>query len=77
MKPHTDLIEEVENAGLGANQGPSAARFFGDAGTEYLKRYGGTVEHFAKIGKDSHRSPPSQEALLTLHSKPPRTTNIL
>ena len=57
MKPHNDLRVEVENLFLGANKGPGAARFFGSAGTEYLNKYGGTVEHFAKIGKDS-RLPP-------------------
>lgn len=61
MRPHGDLREEVENASHGVNKGPGAARFFGDAGTEYLKRYGGTVEHFAKIGNGSHR-PPLREA---------------
>jgi len=55
MKPHTDLREEVENVSLSANKGPGAARFFGNAGTEYLNKYGGTVEHFAKIGRDSRR----------------------
>ena len=57
MKPLSDLRVEVENLSLGTNKGPGAARFFGSAGTEYLNKYGGTVEHFAKIGKDS-RLPP-------------------
>lgn len=73
MKLHNDLRVEVENLSLGANHGPGAARFFGNAGTEYLNKYGGTVEHFAKIGKDSR--PPPLEKFPTLHLKPPRTTN--
>lgn len=66
MGPHRDLREELEIAGLGANKGPGAARFFGDAGTEYLRKYGGTVEHFAKIGEDPHH-PLYREAISTLN----------
>ena len=72
MMPLRDLMGEVEKAYLGANKGPGAARLFGNAGTEYIKKYGGTVEHFAKIGKDSHLPP---EALLTYCLKPLRTTD--
>ena len=74
MKPHSDLREEVENLTFGANKGPGAARFFGNAGTEYLNKYGGAVEHFAKIGKDSVLP---QETLPTFYLKLPRTTNTL
>lgn len=55
LRPHNDLREEVENAGLGTNKGPGAARFFGDAGAEYIKQYGGTVEHFARIASKNHK----------------------
>ena len=70
MGPLIDLREEVENESLGANKGPDAARFFGDAGTEYIRKYGGTIEHFAKIGKGS---PFPRDTVLTLYLKPPRT----
>jgi hypothetical protein len=70
LEPLRVLREEVENAYLGANKGPGAARFFGDAGTEYIKKYGGTIEHFAKIGKGS---PLPRDTLPTLFLEPPRT----
>lgn len=57
LRPHDDLRREVENAGLGANKGPGAAQYFGDAGAEYLKKYGGAIKHFAMIGK-GFPSPP-------------------
>jgi len=57
MKPHDDLRKNIQDSSLGANKGPNAGQFFGDAGTEYLKKYGGTVEHFAMIGKDRFPSP--------------------
>jgi len=70
LEPLWDLREQVENAYLGANKGPGAARFFGDAGTEYIKKYGGTTEHFAKIGKGFSLL---RDTLPTLYLKPPRT----
>ena len=73
MRVHIDLREEIESVSLGANKGPGAARFFGNAGTEYLNRYGGTVEHFAKIGRGSRRHP--KELFLHAHLKRQRITN--
>lgn len=55
LRPHNDLREAVENAGLATNKGPNAARFFGDAGAEYLREHGGTVEHLAKIASKNHK----------------------
>lgn len=55
MRVFNDLRTEIESAGLGVNKGPGAARYFGDAGNEYLQKYGGTVEHFAKIASKNHK----------------------
>lgn len=48
--PLNEAIIAVENSTLGPNKGPGAPRMFGDAGTEYLRKYGGGVEHLARIG---------------------------
>jgi len=74
LEPLSDLRQEVENACLGANKGPGAALFFGDAGTEYIKKYGGTIEHFAKIGEGF---PLPRDPLPTFYLKPPRTISTL
>lgn len=71
-----DLVEEIENAHLGPNKGPGAARPFGDAGAEYLMKHGGTIEHFAKIGKKT-ATLPFGETLSTHYLKPPRTIGTL
>lgn len=41
-------LEELE--GLGENHGPSAPRIFSNGAQEYFNKYGGNVEHLAKIG---------------------------
>jgi sterol carrier protein 2 len=46
---------EVEKEVLGENSGPPAPRQFGNAGTEYLRKYGGSVETFAKIASKNHK----------------------
>lgn len=43
-------MEEVEIAGLGLNHGPGAPRMFADGAQEYFQKYGGNVEHLARIG---------------------------
>ena len=35
---------------LGANHGPGAPRMFANGAQEYFDKYGGNVEHLAKIG---------------------------
>ena len=41
-------LEEI----LGENYGPSTARWFDNSAQEYFSKYGGGVEHLAKIGTD-------------------------
>jgi sterol carrier protein 2 len=38
--------------GLGKNYGPGAPRLFDNGAQEYFSKYGGGVEHLAKIGTD-------------------------
>ena len=47
--PLAMLIEETEEE-LGENHGPRNPRMFANAAVEYFKKYGGNVEHLAKIG---------------------------
>ena len=49
MKPF-DLIRDMTEQTLGKNHGPGAPRMFANAGQEYFEKYGGGVEHLAKIG---------------------------
>lgn len=44
-------LEEV----LGENHGPGAPRMFDNGAQEYFSKYGGGVEHLAKIGTDVFR----------------------
>ena len=37
---------------LGKNHGPGAPRLFDNGAQEYFSKYGGGVEHLAKIGTD-------------------------
>lgn len=52
--PPTALLslktQELELAGLGENHGPGAPRMFSNGAQEYFVKYGGGVEHLAKIG---------------------------
>jgi sterol carrier protein 2 len=41
---------ELELAGLGENHGPGAPRMFSNGAQEYFVKYGGGIEHLAKIG---------------------------
>lgn len=45
--------EEIELDGLGINHGPGAPRMFANGAQEYFEKYGGGIEHLAKIGKIS------------------------
>lgn len=49
MLPWNTVMEMTEET-LGTNHGPGAPRMFGDAGEEYIQKYGATIEHLAKIG---------------------------
>lgn len=40
---------------LGENHGPGAPRIFDNGAQEYFSKYGGGVEHLAKIGMDTIR----------------------
>ena len=42
--------EAEENLSSGDNFGPIAPRMFSNAAQEYFDKYGGSVEHLAKIG---------------------------
>ena len=50
MAPFHQVMEMTEET-LQENHGPSAPRMFGNAGSEYLKKYGGGIEHLAQIGE--------------------------
>ncbi|KAF8824048.1 hypothetical protein HHX47_DHR9000481 [Lentinula edodes] len=45
-------MEEVEIAGLGLNHGPGAPRMFADGAQEYFQKYGGNIEHLARIASE-------------------------
>lgn len=53
--PPTAIIgqrsQELESEGLGKNHGPGAPRMFGNGAQEYFQKYGGNIEHLAKIGR--------------------------
>lgn len=53
---------EIEEESLGANHGPGAPRMFDDGAQEYFNKYGGGVEHLAKIGEWA-LTPPLNENL--------------
>jgi hypothetical protein len=42
--------QDLELAGLGENHGPGAPRMFSNGAQEYFVKYGGGIEHLAKIG---------------------------
>ncbi|KAG6839355.1 hypothetical protein H0H87_001029, partial [Tephrocybe sp. NHM501043] len=44
---------EIEREWLGENHGPLPPRVFGNGAQEYFAKYGGNIEHLAKIGKTS------------------------
>lgn len=47
--------EELELDGLGGNHGPGAPRLFSNGAQEYFVRYGGGIEHLAKIASKNHQ----------------------
>ncbi|KAJ7903657.1 sterol carrier protein 2 [Mycena olivaceomarginata] len=44
----------IEQETLGENHGPGAPRLFSNGAKEYFQKYGGTVEHLAKIASKNH-----------------------
>ena len=48
--PVLPLLVAADRASPDAKRGPPMPRIFGAAATEYFKKYGGGVEHLAKIG---------------------------
>lgn len=58
---------EIEQEGLGENHGPGAPRMFDNGAREYFAKYGGGIEHLAKIGMLTLQ-------LCTLHFEHSRTT---
>jgi sterol carrier protein 2 len=44
----------------GYDKGPPTAQIFGNAGLEYMEKYGAKPEHFAEIARvnHAHRQPP-------------------
>ncbi|KAJ6607415.1 thiolase-like protein [Mycena sp. CBHHK59/15] len=57
--PPTMLLNErshaIERETLGENHGPGAARLFGNGAQEYFEKYGGNIEHLAKIASKNHK----------------------
>jgi len=47
------LMDMIDRRGLASS--PPAAQVFGNAGREYMERYGVTADAFAKIGEKNHR----------------------
>ena len=50
MQLFDQKTQEVEE-GLGANHGPGAPRMFDNGAQEYFNKFGGGIEHLAKIGE--------------------------
>ncbi|KAG6864842.1 hypothetical protein C0991_006866 [Blastosporella zonata] len=46
---------EIEQNWVGENHGPIAARMFGNGAQEYFDKYGGNIEHLAKIASKNHK----------------------
>lgn len=46
---------EIEQEWLGENYGPGAPRMFGNGAQEYFAKYGGNIEHLAKIASKNHK----------------------
>ncbi|WFD32004.1 propanoyl-CoA C-acyltransferase [Malassezia sp. CBS 17886] len=46
---------EMMNETRGFESAPVAPQLFGNAGTEYIEKYGATPEHFGKIAEKNHR----------------------
>ncbi|KAF4605632.1 hypothetical protein EYR40_004419 [Pleurotus pulmonarius] len=50
-----ERVVDAEKKADAINHGPGAPRMFGTAGTEYLRKYGGNIEHLAKIASKNHK----------------------
>ncbi|KAI0297502.1 thiolase-like protein [Multifurca ochricompacta] len=53
--PLSPLLEAALRASPDAKRGPSMPRIFGAAAAEYFRKYGGNVEHLAKIAAKNHK----------------------
>ncbi|KAH8831229.1 sterol carrier protein 2 [Flagelloscypha sp. PMI_526] len=57
--PPTALLglrtKDVEEANLGANNGPGAPRMFDNGAQDYFQKYGGDVKHLAQIASKNHK----------------------
>lgn len=51
MDKHVGLMSEL----AGLESSPMAAQLFGNAGIEHMKKYGTTLEQFAKIAHKNHK----------------------
>ena len=51
----TSHVRGMMNAPRASAEAPAAPQMFGNAGREYMERYGVTAETFAKIGEKNHR----------------------
>jgi len=54
MKPF-HLVMDMTEETLGQNHGPGAPRMFANAAQEYFDKYGGSIEHLAKIASKNHK----------------------
>ncbi|EJD04477.1 thiolase-like protein [Fomitiporia mediterranea MF3/22] len=54
MEPF-QMATEVAEESLGKNHGPRPPRMFANGAVEYFKKYGGGVEHLAKIAAKNHK----------------------
>ncbi|KAF9014893.1 thiolase-like protein [Cyathus striatus] len=48
-------MEELEREEFGLNHGPGAPRLFSNGAQEYFMKYGGNIEHLAKIASKNHK----------------------
>ncbi|KAI0247767.1 thiolase-like protein [Lactifluus subvellereus] len=53
--PMTPFLAAAARASPDANRGPPMPRVFGAAAAEYFRKYGGGVEHLAKIAAKNHK----------------------
>ncbi|KAI9453672.1 thiolase-like protein [Lactarius psammicola] len=53
--PMRPLLAAAERASPDSKRGPPMPRVFGAAATEYFKKYGGGMEHLAKIAAKNHK----------------------
>lgn len=64
--------QELESSELGKNHGPGAPRMFDNGAQEYFLKYGGGIEHLAKIGRPVCRIIHGHDANMILSIKEPQ-----